>query len=295
MLTAGCVDGGSLIYTTSFDPNNVRTLIHSSLSIHSLLKRELVKHNVIERDKILIPPNWDSWGKIRILREGFELETVGDAWSIEIQKPPEELSALDPKTRDATKKDSEKDSESDSAVAMFEAAFPDPALDRSSYRPITDLEAEVTAPDTQTFLSQQAAILEQLRADDDRAGRRARKGAPAPTGGAHSEIDDNNAGGVANAPMAEHIGPYQINVGGIQVDAEEVTRRIREREASRSSRVASPTKASSMPVGGEGDDEKGSNEAYKDFFANLMKKGKGNTGDLSPRASPRSSSRAAER
>jgi dynein light intermediate chain 1, cytosolic len=269
----------------------VRTLIHSSLSIHSLLKRETVKHNVIERDKILVPPNWDSWGKIRILREGFELETIGDAWSVEIQNPPEDLSALDPKTRDATKKESE----TDSAVAIFETAFPDPALDRSSYRPITDLEVEVSAPDTQTFLTQQAAILEQLRAEDEKADRRTRKGAHAPTGGAHGDIDDNNAGGVANAQMAEHIGPYQINVGGIQVDAEEVTRRIREREASRSGRVASPTKGSSTPVGGEGDDEKGSNEAYKDFFANLMKKGKGGAGDLSPRASPRSSSRAAER
>ena len=245
---------------------------------------------MIERDKILVPPNWDSWGKIRILREGFELETVGDAWSVEIQNPPEELSALDPKTRDAAKRESE----TDSAVAMFETTFPDPALDRS-FRPITNLEAEVTAPDTQTFLSQQAAILEQLRAEDDRAGRKARKGAPAPTGGAHGDIEDNNAGGVANAQMAEHIGPYQINVGGIQVDAEEVTRRIREREANRSSRMASPTKGSATPVVVEEGDEKGSNEAYKDFFANLMKKGKGGAGDLSPRASPRSSSRAAER
>jgi dynein light intermediate chain 1 len=266
-------------------------LIHSSLSIHSLLKREVVRHNVIERDKILIPPNWDSWGKIRILREGFELETVGDAWSVEIQSAPEELSALDPKTRDVPKRESE----TDSAVAMFETTFPDPALDRSSYRPITDLEAEVTAPDTQTFLAQQAAILEQLRAEEEKADRRTRKGAPAPTGGAHGDIDDNNAGGVANAQMAEHIGPYQINVGGIQVDAEEVTRRIREREASRSGRVASPTKASATPVAVEGGDEKGSNEAYKDFFASLIKKGKGGPGDLSPRASPRSLSRAADR
>ena len=216
---------------------------------------------------------------------------MGGAWSVEIQDSPEELSALDPKTRDATKREAE----TDSAVAMFETTFPDPALDRSSFRPITYLEAEVTAPDTQSFLSQQAGILEQLRADDDRAGRKARKGAPAPTGGAHGDMDDNHAGGVANAQMAEHIGPYQLNVGGIQIDAEEVTRRMKEREASRSTRVASPTKGSSTPVGGDGDDEKGSNEAYKDFFANLIKKGKGGVGDSSPRASPRSSSRAAER
>ena len=210
---------------------------------------------------------------------------------MEIQKLPEELAALDPKTRDASKRESE----TDSAVVMFETTFPDPALDRSSFRPATDLEAEVTAPDTQKFLSQQAAILEQLRAEDDRAGRKARKGAPAPTGGAHGDMDDNNAGGVANAQMAEHIGPYQINVGGIQVDAEEVTRRIKERETSRSSRVASPTKGSSTPVGGDGEEEKESNEAYKEFFASLRKKGKGAAGDLSPRASPRSSSRATDR
>lgn len=59
--------------------------------------------------------------------------------------------------------------------------------------------------------------------------------------------------------------------------------------------MASPTKGSSTPVGGEGDEKKGSHEAYKDFFANLGKKGKSRAGDLSPTASPRSSSRAAER
>jgi len=281
------------VYTTNFDPNNVRTLIHSSLSIHSLLKREVAKHNVIERDKILVPPNWDSWGKIRILREGFELETVGDAWSIEIQDPPEDLHALDRRAATDADQDSAKAEESTSAVAMFESAFPDPALDKSSYKPITDLEAEVTAPDTQTFLAQQAAILEQLRLEDEKAGRRTRKGAPAPTGGAYADLEDNSA--PANAQMAEHIGPYQINVGGIQVDAEEVTRRIREREVSRSRGVESPKKdGSATPsVSEAGEGGKGSNEAYKDFFANLMKKGK--AGDMSPRASPRSPSRATER
>ena len=278
------------MYTTSFDPNSVRTLIHSSLSIHSLLKREVAKHNIIERDKILVPPNWDSWGKIRILREGFELETVGDAWSVEIQDPPEELQALDGKAATDVEPETTKAEESTSAVAMFESAFPDLSLDKS-YKLITDLEAEVTAPDTQTFLAQQATILEQLRLEDERAGRRTRKGAPAPTGGASADLEDSS--GTGNAQMAEHIGPYQINVGGIQVDAEEVTRRIREREVSRREGVASPKKDGSSTPLSETPGDKGSNEAYKDFFANLMKKGKG--GAESPRASPRSPSRATER
>ncbi len=279
------------MYTTNFDPNNVRTLIHSSLSIHSLLKREVAKHNVIERDKIIVPPNWDSWGKIRILREGFELETVGDAWSVEIHDPPEELHAMDQRSTTDAERQAAKADESESAVATFESTFPDPSLDKSSYKPITDLEAEVTAPDTQTFLAQQAAMLEQLRLEDERAGRRTRKGAPAPTGGASADLEDSS--GSANAQMAEHIGPYQINIGGIQVDAEEVTRRIREREVSRREGVASPKKDGSSTPLSETPGDKGSNEAYKDFFANLMKKGKG--GAESPRASPRSPSRGTER
>ena len=81
-------DGASLIYTTPFLANSLQGLIHSSLGIHSLLKRESLKHNVIDRDKILVPANWDSWGKIRIIREGFDMEGVSTAWSIEIQDPP---------------------------------------------------------------------------------------------------------------------------------------------------------------------------------------------------------------
>lgn len=79
--------GASLVYTASFDANHVRTLIHSSLSIHSLLKRAVAKPNFIERDKILIPPNWDSWGKIRPIGEGTDLEAISNTWSIEIQAP----------------------------------------------------------------------------------------------------------------------------------------------------------------------------------------------------------------
>lgn len=281
------------MYTTNFDPNNVRTLIHSSLSIHSLLKREVARHNVIERDKILVPPNWDSWGKIRILREGFELETVGDAWSVEIQEPPEDLQALGQKISPDLERESAGSPESSSAVSMFETAFPDPTLDRASYKPITDLEAEVTAPDTQTFLAQQATLLEKLRIEDEKAGRRTRKGAPAPTGGAQGDLDDST--GPSNAEMAEHIGPYQINVGGIQVDAEEFTRRIREREVSRSRGIDSPRRdGGSTPLGSEGEGGKG-NEAYKDFFASLIKKGKGGPGDASPRGTPRSPSRTTDR
>lgn len=248
--------------------------------------REVVKHNVIERDKILVPSNWDSWGKIRILREGFELETVGDAWSVEIQTPPEELEKLEQVVGKNAENENETNARTDtvpsaSAVSIFESVLPDPALEKS-YQPLTDLDEEVTAPDTQTFFGQQVKVLEQLRGEDEKSGRRNRRGAPAPTGGTHGDFEDN-------LQMNDQIGPYQINIGGIQVDAEEVTKRLQAREASRSrGGMESPRKdGGATPSGVEGSETiKGSNEVYKDFFASLIKKGKGGTGDASPRGSP---------
>src|SRR5206468_452821 len=105
--------------------NNVRTLTHSSLSIHSLLKREVAKHNIVDRDKVLVPPNWDSWGKIRILKEGFDPETVADAWSVEIQAAPEQ----DFNTATKSPADAESQlhsTDSDSAVHLYETTLRHP-------------------------------------------------------------------------------------------------------------------------------------------------------------------------
>ena len=119
--------GSSLAYTASFDANNVRTLIHSSLSIQSLLRRDVAKPNYIGRDKILIPPNWDSWGKIRPLREETDLEAISDAWSIEIQARAEE-------TPDFSKPVTNGADPQDSAVSIFESTLPNPIDRHSAYQ-----------------------------------------------------------------------------------------------------------------------------------------------------------------
>lgn len=277
--------GASLIYTASFDSNNVRTLIHSSLSIHSLLKREVSKHNVVDRDKILIPPNWDSWGKIRILKEGFDPELIGDAWSVEIQAKPEER-------LDLTKPASSSESEADSAVSMFETSLPDLLQHRrQSQNPQSESEA-VTVQSVQEFLQAQSGILEGLKADDEKNNRRSRKdGSGTPTG-----VEDDGRSG-ANARMAEHIGPYQINVNGIDFDAEEATRRLRERENERNAvktegRTSSgtstpiPRKPAASEVNEGISGSKPSNEAMSAFFANLIKKDKRSAMTTSNSASP---------
>ncbi|KAL8979156.1 MAG: hypothetical protein Q9177_006216, partial [Variospora cf. flavescens] len=91
--TALLKHGSSLIYTSLSVPNSLPNLIHSSLGIHSLLKRQTLKHNVIDRDKVLVPPNWDSWGKIRVLREGFDVEGISSGWGIDIQVPAKSQSS----------------------------------------------------------------------------------------------------------------------------------------------------------------------------------------------------------
>ncbi|POW22740.1 hypothetical protein PSHT_00894 [Puccinia striiformis] len=46
------------------------------------------KANVVDRDEVLIPMGWDSWGKIKILRDGFDPSVVGNGWLFDLQKPP---------------------------------------------------------------------------------------------------------------------------------------------------------------------------------------------------------------
>ena len=36
--------------------------------------------NTLDRDRIVIPAGWDSWGKIAVLRDGFDVRAWGEAW-----------------------------------------------------------------------------------------------------------------------------------------------------------------------------------------------------------------------
>ena len=40
------------------------------------------KPNALDRDKIVIPAGWDSWGKIAVLRDGPHAKLWGEAWAI---------------------------------------------------------------------------------------------------------------------------------------------------------------------------------------------------------------------
>ncbi|KAH8147648.1 uncharacterized protein LAJ45_08112 [Morchella importuna] len=182
--------GASLIYTTPSAPSPIRPLIFSLLSIQSPQRQQVLKHNVIERDKVLVPPHWDSW----------EPESEGGA--VEVYE-------------DVIKESKRGDTE---GIAL---------LNKNGGRVI-----EVPAVDTQEFLATQLEVLE-ARAAEEKAARVARK-------------------------------TKTIRI--MEVDAENMLERLKEREASRAS-DREPSLASQG--GGDG---KSQNEVLSAFFNSLMKK-----------------------
>jgi len=207
-------DGASLIYTIPSVTSPLQTLIHSSLGIHSLLKRQPLKHNVIDRDKVVVPPNWDSWGKIRVLREGFDVEAVNKGWSLDIEEPE----ALNNGNSDEI----EPVHSVGGAVETYEETIRDPSLD--ALQTITaesnGLKLEVSSLEPQEFLAGQLEVLDQLRQEAS--------GVVATVG--QRSISSNEGGVEAHteeARVSEHIGPVQFNMGGIQVDADDMLQELR--------------------------------------------------------------------
>ena len=255
------LDGASLIYTSISVPNSLPTLIHSTLGIHSQLKKQSVKHNVVDRDQVLIPPNWDSWGKIGVLREGFDVEGTSTGWSIDIQASASAATIGAPETTDV-------ETSPESAVLhTYESTIPDPHAYSSSQTKNPSIE--VSTSTNQAFLTTQLEVLEKLKVEEEAAA-------------ASTEKDPNNSNTFSNSTnkphderVNEHIGPVQVNMGGIQVDADDMLKKLRSRKkgvvesGSGTPEVATGAeKAPKIP-----DDIKAENEALNSFFAGLMKRG----------------------
>ena len=43
------------------------------------------KPNTLDRDRIVVPAGWDSWGKIAVLRDGFDAKAWGEAWENDLE------------------------------------------------------------------------------------------------------------------------------------------------------------------------------------------------------------------
>lgn len=225
-------DGASLIYTSPSVSGPLQSLIHSSLGIQSLLKKQPLKPNVIDRDKVLVPPNWDSWGKIRVLREGFDVEGVSLGWSTDIDEdvsPKSDVRRLHPDS-DAAEYIQSTDTLS-SALVVYEETIPNPAAETLQALTLGHVnEIDIKSMDPQAFLANQLEVLERLRHSVEPSGRGATRREAANRIATMSEsgaADDNSS--TDEGRISEHIGPVQFNMGGIQVDADDMLQRLKVR------------------------------------------------------------------
>lgn len=206
--------GASLIYTTPSMTSPLQSLIHASLGIHSLLKRAPLKANVIDRDKIVVPPNWDSWGKVRVLRDGFDVERISEGWAIDLDQPfPTSKSDGVHQINGETNNTEE---EEGSSVMLYEEQVQDTSLDALQLAQAKQdtSRLEVASVDTQAFLINQLERLEQQKKVDEKVGK-----------------DSTFAQGQPDDMISDHIGPVQFNMGGIQVDADDMVQRLKDRQA----------------------------------------------------------------
>lgn len=265
----------------------LQTLIHQSLGIQSLLKRQPLKHSVNDRDKVVVPPNWDSWGKIRVIREGFDLEGMSKGWSIDIAEP---LSSSTP-NGDAEAL------EEGGCISIYEETVRDPKQYSLQAPIMSPTSLEISSTENQTFLASQLEVLERLRTNtDSNITADSRKGNVLVEGYEDEKVDEGR--------VNEHIGPVQFNMGGIQVDADDMLQRLKVRlilsyypfkktPVLKSTNKDRQTYSSPEPttpnnnITSPGVDGKTAtplqSEALASFFAGLMKRGGGNSAAGSPR------------
>ena len=264
------IDGASLIYTSTSVPNSLPTLIHSTLGIHSQLKRKILKHNVIDRDKVLIPPNWDSWGKIRVLREGFDVEGTSSGWSIDIQAPAS--TAVNGNTDTNGPVPNSPTNPEGAVLPTYESTIGVPHA--YSLDLLKNSGIELSTPSTQEFLTSQLQNLEKVRAEEEAAAASSIK-----------DTTNSTFSNTTNKPneerVHEHIGPVQVNMGGIQVDADDMLKKIRSRKEGAENGSRTP-KTNSEKATKSPSDIKAENEALTSFFAGLVKR----EASGSPRATP---------
>ena len=272
------VDGASLIYTSPSSANSLPTLVHSSLGIHSLLKKQPLKHNVIDRDRVLVPPNWDSWGKIRVLREGFDVEGISASWSTEIQDPRGtfvESDYLSKPTNDAYSNDNFEGSVSVGALSAYEDTIQDPRrVSLPNGHDKLRHSVEIESLSTQEFLASQMEVMERLKAEEEQS-HSSKVSKSTASGSISGQEEDGNGVVEEQGRVSEHIGPVQFNVGGIQVDAEDMLKRLKDR-----GNEGTPEGDIQTPASPEAKSENSQNEALASFFAGLIKRG----GSNSPRA-----------
>ncbi|RUS16574.1 hypothetical protein BC938DRAFT_476538, partial [Jimgerdemannia flammicorona] len=92
-------------------------MLHRLLSTPTKIYHFPSRAQVVERDTVLVPAGWDSWGKIRVLREGFDCEGVNDGWELDLHS--EDKNAVNENAQSVKK--------------VYEEVVPDPHSDDQAF------------------------------------------------------------------------------------------------------------------------------------------------------------------
>lgn len=232
------------------------------LGVYSQLKKQNLKHNVIDRDKVLIPPSWDSWGKIRVLREGFDVEGMSHGWSVDVRHAPPGAGGT-AERRETGLSEPKGNGQEAGIIPAYEEVIKDPrgSDERDPAGPSQSIE--IPNVNTQEFLAGQLEIIERLKAEDE-------KGQDAKSSKGTSDRPGKTATLLSNPLLAqqpgrvdEHIGPVQFNFGGIQVDSDGMAMKQKHQ-----SEPQLPEKDAKLP-----NTPDRQNETLKSFFDNLIERG----------------------
>ena len=244
-----------------------------------MLKKQALKHNVIDREKILVPPSWDSWGKIRVIREGFDVEGTSSKWGIDISNSSSVIQIEGLQTDIQSDAPDFKAPQSP-VVHLYESAISDPhSVQKASARKKPGIE--VSVPNMQDFLASQQETLARLAAEDEKSASSTSTSSTFSTNTGNTSMNTHDR-------MADQIGPVQVNMGGIQVDADDILKKLRNQSRTDPASTRSKEDSESTPKRkGEGaymstPEMNTQNDALRSFFTNLKQRGVSN----SPKGTP---------
>ncbi|KAM0755401.1 hypothetical protein T439DRAFT_320094 [Meredithblackwellia eburnea MCA 4105] len=119
-----------------------------------------VRANVVDRDQVLVPTGWDSWGKIRILRDRFDADAAGKGWDLDMDRLRAGPGTVDEEFFD------EEGKRVTSSMRQYENVVVD--LDADD-KPINMSNSRVEAQDEQEFFKAYYEVLQEEREKDPRS------------------------------------------------------------------------------------------------------------------------------
>ncbi|ORE22843.1 dynein light intermediate chain [Rhizopus microsporus] len=249
--------GAALFYTSSYQPHTYHHLreymLHRLLSNNNKTYPFNVKAQVIERETVLVPSGWDSWGKIKVLREGFDCESLSESWD-------ENMDAL---------ADGHQPANTSGALGIYEEAIPNDDLGNQPQH----ISAVTVCEDEQVFYERHFETLQ--KTNDNMRKNSSKPGLVGPIGVTSAAIDltridtNKNEFGLDKSLLKSITSTNGTSTNGSTTPTSTVA----------SNTIPSPVAAATAQNGP-------SHEIIANFFQSLLTKKGPSGGAASPTASP---------